>query len=110
MLEMERQAAEVPHQLNSSGTGHKRYAFSRLPRIPTLRRLVHLLFRIHLIQRFMVFTGTPKGVNSFNTTHVKMQVFMVMYLSYIRKGIPFQRGYMLHGVPRRYYRIVIQTW
>ena len=25
------------------------------------------------------FTGTRKGVNSFNTLHVKMQVFMVLY-------------------------------
>lgn len=53
----------------------------------------------------MGFTGTLKGVNSFNTLLVKMQVFMVMYLSYIRKGIPFRRGYLLHGVPKRYYRI-----
>lgn len=25
---------------------------------------------------------------------------MVVYLLYIRKGIPFRRGYLLHGVPR----------
>ena len=53
----------------------------------------------------MGFTGMLKGVNSFNTLLVMMQVFMVMYLSYIRKGIPFRRGYLLHGVPKRYYRI-----
>ncbi len=53
----------------------------------------------------MGFTGTPKGVNFFNTVHVKMRVFMVVYLSYVRKGIPFRRGYLLHGVPRRYSHI-----
>lgn len=32
------------------------------------------------LQEFRGFTGTPKGVNSFNTLHVVMLVFMVLYL------------------------------
>lgn len=40
----------------------------------------------------MGFTGMLKGVSSFNIMHVKMQVFMVMYPSYIRKGYLFGVG------------------
>ncbi len=61
-------------------------------------------FAFTAVQWLMRFPGMLKGVNSFvNTMHVKMQIFMV--LSHIRKGVPFRRGYLLHGVPGRYYRI-----
>jgi mitochondrial chaperone BCS1 len=45
-------------------------------------------------QEFRGFTGTLKEVNSFSV--IEMQVFMVM----CSEGIPFRRGYLLHGMPR----------
>ena len=80
MLGMERHTAEAPYEFNSSETRSQREAFSGLPRFPTLQRLVRLLLGVYRNARVEGFTGTLKGVNSFSTVHVKMQVFiMVMY-------------------------------
>jgi hypothetical protein len=41
-----------------------------------------------------------KGVSSYNFVHVNARVLIVLF----RQGIPFRRGYLLHGVPGRYVR------
>lgn len=43
-------------------------------------------------------TGTLKGVSSFNSAARKGAG---IYGVFIGKGIPFRRGYLLHGVPGR---------